>query len=93
MTKQAGEDMENRIDVICAAYGITQKELASLLGIRQQSLNYIAVGKNNPSGATILKMSYIFDMDARELFMLKDIPPTLKKPKEYVKTRQVQLEK
>ena len=51
--------------------GITQKDLADLTGISEQSISPIEGGKQNPSYTTIVLFAKAFDMTISDFF--KDI--------------------
>ncbi|WP_180230063.1 helix-turn-helix transcriptional regulator [Bacillus sp. AFS073361] len=51
--------------------GLTQDELAKLLGISRSYYTQIENGTHNPSGALALKMSNFFDVEMSKFFYVE----------------------
>jgi transcriptional regulator with XRE-family HTH domain len=62
----------NRIREFLAAMndnkGCSQEECSKAIGISRQTLSNIMLGKVQPSGVTVVKLSIFFNRDAREIF-------------------------
>ena len=63
--------MKNTIKVERARRDMTQQELADLVGVSRQTINYIETQRYMPSAALVLKLSDIFGMSVNDLFMLE----------------------
>lgn len=63
--------MKNRVKELRKAKGLTQEELADIIGVSRQTINAIEKEKFDPSLPTAFKMSKLFEVPI-ELFFLFD---------------------
>jgi len=63
--------MKNRVKELRKAKGLTQEELAEIIGVSRQTINAIEKEKFDPSLPTAFKMSKLFEVPI-ELFFLFD---------------------
>ena len=63
--------MKNRVKEIRKAKGLTQEELADIIGVSRQTINAIEKEKFDPSLPTAFKMSKLFEVPI-EVFFLFD---------------------
>lgn len=54
------------------AKGMTQKELAEIVGVRRETIVHLERNKYNPSLELALDISKVFDLPIENLFRLKD---------------------
>lgn len=52
--------------------GITQTELAKLLGVKQNTVSQWINGVNEPNCQTIVKLCYVLEITPNEIFGWKD---------------------
>ena len=52
--------------------GITQSELAKLLGVKQNTVSQWINGVNEPNCQTIVKLCYVLEITPNEIFGWKD---------------------
>jgi len=64
--------MKNSLKVERAKQNITQAELADKVGVSRQTINSIEIGKFVPSTLLALKIAYIFNTTADEIFTLTE---------------------
>jgi putative transcriptional regulator len=67
--------IENRVREIRANLGMTQEQLADLVGIARQSIISIEKGRFSPSIETALRLSAALKVPVESLFWLKDMTP------------------
>ncbi len=58
----------NRVKVARVACGLTQAELADLVGVTRQTIGLIEAGRYNPTLNLCLKLARVTDMTLDELF-------------------------
>lgn len=63
--------MKNRVKELRKAKGLTQEELADIIGVSRQTINAIEKEKFDPSLPTAFKMSKLFEVPI-EVFFLFD---------------------
>ena len=63
--------MKNRVKELRKAKGLTQEELAEIIGVSRQTINAIEKEKFDPSLPTAFKMSKLFEVPI-EVFFLFD---------------------
>lgn len=66
-------NIQTNLKVIREARGMTQQELADLVGVRRETILHLENNRYNPSLELALKISAIFDKTVEELFRLKDL--------------------
>lgn len=54
-------------------HGMTQQELAEILGITRQTVLAIEKGKFNPSARLALQMARVFKVSVEEIFYLEEV--------------------
>ena len=64
--------MKNNVKVLRKAKGLTQVELAKLLGVSRQTIISIESGRYIPSTLLSLKIASYLEMKVEELFELED---------------------
>ena len=64
--------MQNTIRVERAILGITQDNLAKLIGVSRQTINSIEANRYVPSTVLALKLSKLFNKPVNEFFKLSD---------------------
>lgn len=64
--------MKNNVKRERAIKGVTQQELADVIGVSRQSIVAIEQGKYVPSTVLALKMAKYFEISAHEIFVLED---------------------
>jgi putative transcriptional regulator len=63
--------LHNDIKKYREARGLTQEQLAELVAMRQESLNRIETGKQDPQGATMLKIAKALGVTVERVFRLR----------------------
>lgn len=64
--------MENTIKVERAILGLTQDDLAKIIGVSRQTINSIEANRYVPSTVLALKLSRVFDKPVNDFFKLKE---------------------
>jgi putative transcriptional regulator len=64
--------VKNRIKERRLLHGLSQEELANLVGVSRQSINSIERGRYVPSLPLALRMAQLFDCPTDELFELEE---------------------
>tara|TARA_X000001036_G_scaffold201741_1_gene189467 strand:- start:1424 stop:1627 length:204 start_codon:yes stop_codon:yes gene_type:complete len=65
--------MKNKVREFRNKRGLTQDELADLIGISRQAINAIEKEKFDPSLPTAFKLSELFKTSIEELFIFKTL--------------------
>ncbi|WP_192350976.1 helix-turn-helix transcriptional regulator [Algoriphagus sp. Y33] len=60
--------MKNRVRDFRTAKGMTQEDLAEIIGVSRQTINAIEKEKFDPSLPTAFKMSRLFEKPIEEIF-------------------------
>ncbi|WBL41732.1 helix-turn-helix transcriptional regulator [Algoriphagus halophytocola] len=60
--------MKNRVRDFRTAKGLTQEDLAEIIGVSRQTINAIEKEKFDPSLPTAFKMSKLFEKPIEEIF-------------------------
>ena len=63
-------ELKNQIKIQRAIKNLTQKELASKIGVTRKTINTIENGKFVPSTILAIRMARFFDIKVEELFEL-----------------------
>ncbi|WP_425637858.1 helix-turn-helix transcriptional regulator [Algoriphagus yeomjeoni] len=63
--------MKNRVRDFRTAKGMTQEDLAEIIGVSRQTINAIEKEKFDPSLPTAFKMSRLFEKSIEEIFEYK----------------------
>ncbi|WP_075350328.1 helix-turn-helix transcriptional regulator [Algoriphagus marinus] len=63
--------MKNRLRDLRTAKGMTQEDLAEIIGVSRQTINAIEKEKFDPSLPTAFKMAKLFEMTIEELFQFE----------------------
>ena len=61
--------MKNRLRVLRAEAGLSQGELAGLLGVSRQTINAVETDKYDPSLPLALRMAKLFSVAVPDLFV------------------------
>ena len=69
---QGGAGMKNTVKVERAIRNITQQELAEVVGVSRQTINFIETGRYMPSTIVALKIARYFGKHADDIFILED---------------------
>ena len=64
--------MKNSVKVERAIKNITQQELAEVVGVSRQTINFIETGRYMPSTIVALKIARYFGKHADDIFILED---------------------
>lgn len=64
--------MKNNIKIERTLKGITQEDLAKIIGVSRQTINALESGKYVPSTVLALKLSQYFGKSVNELFKLEE---------------------
>lgn len=63
--------MKNKVRELRKAQGLTQEELADIIGVSRQTINAIEKEKFDPSLPTAFKMSKLFQMPIEDFFIFE----------------------
>lgn len=63
--------MKNRVRDLRTAKGMTQEDLAEIIGVSRQTINAIEKEKFDPSLPTAFKMAKLFDLPIEQLFQFE----------------------
>ena len=63
--------MKNKVRELRKAQGLTQEELADIIGVSRQTINAIEKEKFDPSLPTTFKMSKLFQMPIEDFFIFE----------------------
>lgn len=66
--------MRNRLKTLRAEKGLSQNDLARLLGVSRQSVNAIETGKYDPSLPLAFRIGRVFGQAINEIFFEEDEP-------------------
>lgn len=58
-----------RLKEVLKKKGLSGKELASMVGVSENSVSFIVQGKTFPKPETLSKIAEVLDVDIRELFI------------------------
>ncbi len=61
--------MKNKVRELRKSKGLTQEELAEIIGVSRQTINAIEKEKFDPSLPTAIKMARLFDLAVEDLFL------------------------
>lgn len=64
--------MENLLEEIRTAQGVTQKELAASLEVSRQTIGSLENGRYNPSILLAFKIARYFQMSIEEIFIYEE---------------------
>ncbi len=64
--------MRNRIREYRARYGLTQAELARLVGVRRETIVFLEKGRYSPSLRLACRIAKVFGTTVDELFLLQE---------------------
>ena len=67
--------LEENIRAMRREKGLTQEQLAELVGIGTANISYIETGRFAPSVETLAKLSEIFGVQLHELYMFEHLKP------------------
>lgn len=67
--------MKNRLRVLRAEAGLSQGDLAGLLGVSRQTINAVETDKYDPSLPLAMRLSKIFGVPIDVIFLDDWIPP------------------
>ena len=67
--------MNNRLRVLRAEAGLSQGELAKLLGVSRQTINAVETDKYDPSLPLALRMAKVFGVPVDAIFLDDWTPP------------------
>jgi len=63
--------LSNRLMVLRAEKGLSQKEVADLLGVSRQTIISLEKNKYNPSLKLAFELALLFEVDINEVFQYK----------------------
>lgn len=63
--------MRNRIKELRARHDLTQAKLASLVGVRRETIVFLEKGKYNPSLKLAHDIAYVFGLPIEEVFIFE----------------------
>lgn len=63
--------MKNRVRDLRLARGMTQEDLAEIIGVSRQTINAIEKEKFDPSLPTAFKMAQLFELPIEQLFQFE----------------------
>lgn len=63
--------MKNRVRDLRIARGMTQEDLAEIIGVSRQTINAIEKEKFDPSLPTAFKMAQLFELPIEQLFQFE----------------------
>jgi putative transcriptional regulator len=63
--------MKNRVKELRKQKGLTQEELAEIIGVSRQTINAIEKEKFDPSLPTAFKMSQLFELPIEAFFLFE----------------------
>lgn len=66
------KQLQNTLKVQRAIKGLTQEELAALVGVTRKTINTVENRKYIPSTYLALKLAHVLGVSVEELFQLKD---------------------
>ncbi len=64
--------MKNKVKIYRKGHGLTQEQLAVIIGVSRQTIHSIEKGKFKPNIELAFKLSQHFHTSAEELFMLEE---------------------
>ena len=64
--------MKNKVRQLRKEKGLTQEQLAEIIGVSRQTINAIEKEKFDPSLPTAFKMGQLFDLPIEEFFLFKE---------------------
>jgi len=64
--------MKNRLKEIRAIRGISQEELADILGVSRQTIGSLENGRYNPSILLAFKIAHYFGMPIEDIFIYEE---------------------
>ncbi|MCU9533821.1 helix-turn-helix transcriptional regulator [Streptococcus sp. CSL10205-OR2] len=64
--------IRTNLKAVRESVGMTQQELADLVGVRRETIIHLENNRYNPSLEMALKIARVFDMTIERLFQLKD---------------------
>ena len=65
--------MKNRVRELRKLKGLTQEQLAEVIGVSRQTINAIEKEKFDPSLPTVFKMSKLFDLPIEDFFLFNEL--------------------
>mgnify|MGYP000598259419 FL=1 len=64
--------LRNRLEEIRKQKGLTQEELAEVLGVSRQTINSLENGRYNPSIMLAFRIARFFGMSIEEIFIFEE---------------------
>lgn len=64
--------MKNKVKIYRKGHGLTQEQLANIIGVSRQTIHSVEKGKFNPNIGLAFKLSQFFHISAEELFMIEE---------------------
>lgn len=64
--------MKNKVPQLRKEKGLTQEQLAEIIGVSRQTINAIEKEKFDPSLPTAFKMGQLFDQPIEEFFLFEE---------------------
>lgn len=65
--------MKNRVRELRKRKGLTQEQLAEIIGVSRQTINAIEKEKFDPSLPTAFKMAKLFETPIEEFFLFEEL--------------------
>ncbi len=72
VTMAKESQIRTNLKAVRESVGMTQQELADLVGVRRETIIHLENNRYNPSLEMALKIARVFDMTIERLFQLKD---------------------
>ena len=64
--------MRNRLEELRRQHGITQEQLAELLGVSRQTVGSLENGRYNPSIQLAFRIAHFFDRQIEDIFLYEE---------------------
>jgi len=64
--------MKNKVKIYRKGHGLTQEQLANIIGVSRQTIHSIEKGRFKPNIELAFKLSHFFHISAEELFILEE---------------------
>ncbi len=69
---KGGSDMRNRLEELRRQHGITQEQLAELLGVSRQTVGSLENGRYNPSIQLAFRIAHFFGRQIEDIFLYEE---------------------
>ena len=69
---KGGSDMRNRLEELRRQHGITQEQLAELLGVSRQTVGSLENGRYNTSIQLAFRIAHFFGRQIEDIFLYEE---------------------